>query len=130
MEHDAADVSAGPGCDKDAEEYNMRHPKRGVALILNHQEFADEAPRRGSSRDCENLCAELEKLGFETRVHKDLTYIALSAVLTESKRPELHSCFRLKAFGSAQSRRHIYPCFLFNVQRLHYYSKPRYQGKA
>ncbi|XP_021933181.1 caspase-1-like isoform X2 [Zootermopsis nevadensis] len=82
--HDAADVSAGPGCDKDAEEYNMRHPKRGVALILNHQEFADVAPRRGSSRDCENLCAELEKLGFETRVHQDLTYIALSAVLTET----------------------------------------------
>jgi hypothetical protein len=91
---DAVDVCAISPCDRDAEEYNMRHPRRGVALIFNQQKFERMAPREGSAQDCKNLCVQLKSLGFETRVHEDPTYAELSAVLEESKRFGLHICLQ------------------------------------
>jgi len=74
----------GSGCEKDAEEYNMRHPRRGVALIFNHRYFNDMDPRSGSDKDCQNLEVELKSLGFEIQVHNDLSYTELSGVLMET----------------------------------------------
>jgi caspase-like apoptosis-related cysteine protease len=83
---DAGPVPAkGSGCEKDAEEYNMCHPRRGIALIFNHDHFDWMAFRSGSSKDCKDLSLQLEVLGFEIEVHKDLTYSQLSKVLRESK---------------------------------------------
>jgi hypothetical protein len=82
---DFADGNAKSPCDKDAEEYSMRHPRRGVALIFNHEKFDNMDPRSGSAKDCANLSTQLKNLGFETRCHQDLTFTELSAVLRESK---------------------------------------------
>jgi hypothetical protein len=95
---DAIDLGAAParspGCDRDAEEYNMCHPRRGVALIFNHQKF-DRLPfRSGAIKDCENLSIQLKNLGFDVQVHKDLTYMELSAVLRDSTCDEMRSSCR------------------------------------
>jgi hypothetical protein len=74
----------GSGCERDAEEYNMRHPRRGVALIFNHQFFDRLQARSGSSKDCDNLSDQLQSLGFEIQIYKDLSYTQLSGVLKES----------------------------------------------
>lgn len=71
----------GSGCEKDAEEYNMCHPRRGVALIFNHNYFDHMANRSGTAKDCYNLSVELELLGFEIQVYKDLSYTKLSGIL-------------------------------------------------
>jgi hypothetical protein len=85
---DPVDINAagakGSGCDRDAEEYNMRHPRRGVALIFNHQKFDRMPSRTGTARDCQNLSIQLKNLGFDIRVHNDLTYMELSSVLRYS----------------------------------------------
>jgi caspase-like apoptosis-related cysteine protease len=85
---DAADASPvpakGSGCERDAEEYNMCHPRRGVALIFNHHHFDRMANRSGSSKDCKKLSVQLESLGFEIKMYQDLSYAQLSEVLMKS----------------------------------------------
>lgn len=85
---DATDLNSlpakGSGCDRDAEEYNMCHPRRGVALIFNHQKFDGMPSRSGTVRDCENLSFQLRNLGFEIRVYNDLAYTELSAMLRKT----------------------------------------------
>ncbi|XP_069689291.1 caspase-like [Periplaneta americana] len=89
---DATDVSPlparGSGCDRDAEEYNMKHPRRGVALIFNHEKFDRMPARTGSSKDCANLSHELKELGFEVRSHKDLSYVEMAAILNETSKED------------------------------------------
>jgi Caspase domain len=63
------------------EEYNMGHPRRGIALILNHMKFETEEDRHGSDKDCERLIAVLTNLGFEVRVKTDLTFDKVLSVL-------------------------------------------------
>lgn len=63
------------------EEYNMRHPRRGIALVLNHVNFETEDVRDGSDKDCERLKGVLKNLGFEVRVHTDLAYDKVLSVL-------------------------------------------------
>jgi len=76
--------SKGSGCEKYAEEYNMCHPRRGVALIFNHNYFDDMAYRSGTDKDCKSLSVELESLGFEIEVYNDLSYTKLTGVLMET----------------------------------------------
>ena len=84
-------VAPNPGCDKDAEEYNMRHPRRGVAIIFNHRKFDRMDSRSGSDKDCVNVSVQLKGLGFEVRPYDDLTYGELVQVLKASKFPvQLH----------------------------------------
>ncbi|XP_072400038.1 caspase-1-like [Diabrotica undecimpunctata] len=54
--------------------YNMEHPKRGMALIFNHEFFDDEKlpTRKGTGEDCQNLKECLIALGFYVQVFKDL----------------------------------------------------------
>lgn len=60
--------------DRYASDYNMNHPKRGLALIFNHEHF--EIPqlksRAGTNVDCENLASTLKHLDFDVRVYKDM----------------------------------------------------------
>nr|XP_033812019.1 caspase-6 isoform X1 [Geotrypetes seraphini] len=51
-----------------AEEYNMKHKRRGVALIFNHEWFhwcLTMPERRGTNADKDNLIRRLRELGFE-----------------------------------------------------------------
>lgn len=61
-------------------EYNMRHSKRGMAVIFNHEHFDTSSlnSRTGTNVDCENLRNTLLTLHFDVVVHQDLT------------RPEIH----------------------------------------
>ncbi|CAG7837628.1 unnamed protein product [Allacma fusca] len=63
-------------CAQDATHYNMDHPYRGKALILNFEEFDTKLKLkflRGSSKDKVNLTSCLEKLQFEVESYDDLT---------------------------------------------------------
>jgi caspase-like apoptosis-related cysteine protease len=82
---DSSSVQArGSGCERNAEEYNMCHPRRGIALIFNHEFFDQMPPRSGTYKDSKNLSVQLQLLGFEIKVHNDLRYYQLSKVLMES----------------------------------------------
>jgi caspase-like apoptosis-related cysteine protease len=73
------------GIDPDAEEYDMNHKRRGVALILNHVNFESMATRKGSVMDSLNLKASLGKLGFDVRIYTDPTIKTITATLQASK---------------------------------------------
>ncbi|ODM92296.1 Caspase-1 [Orchesella cincta] len=62
---------------KDSEVYNMNHPKRGRALILNHENFnsnLDLGRRYGTERDKMSLQQTFKNLGFDVSAFDDLTY--------------------------------------------------------
>jgi caspase-like apoptosis-related cysteine protease len=71
--------------EKDDPFYKMDHPKRGLAIIFNHEKFtlASLKPRNGTEADCANLKNTLVLLGFEVIVHHDLTYKELDSVVEE-----------------------------------------------
>jgi len=56
-----------------AAEYNMKHQNRGLAIILNHENFdiASLKSRAGTNVDCENLYRALKQLSFEVHIYKD-----------------------------------------------------------
>lgn len=62
-------------------EYNMKHNKRGMAIILNHEHFEVMSlkSRTGTNVDCENLRHALEHLHFDTTVLKDLRYTEIQS---------------------------------------------------
>lgn len=61
--------------DKDSLFYNMKHEKRGMAFIFNHENFEKTYlnKRTGSAVDRNNLEEVLKKLGFEVEVYDNLT---------------------------------------------------------
>merc|ERR1711928_130357 len=66
--------------DRDSKYYNMNHPKRGRALIFNHENFEPNLElkaRSGTAKDRDNLKERLEELDFEVSCHNDLTYSEL-----------------------------------------------------
>ncbi|KAJ4452053.1 hypothetical protein ANN_03569 [Periplaneta americana] len=69
---------------KDADEYNMHHPRRGKAIILNHDKFDNGImpPRDGSEFDVKRLKTTYEVLGFEVTVHDNLEYAQIKSVIT------------------------------------------------
>jgi len=68
-----------------AEEYNMKHKRRGVALILNHVHFDKMATRKGSEKDSQDLKASLDKFGFDVRIYNDPATTAITKILQSSK---------------------------------------------
>jgi caspase-like apoptosis-related cysteine protease len=65
---------------RDSEIYNMSHPKRGRAVIFNHENFhssLDLGRRYGTERDKVNLKATLSALGFEVITYDDLSFTDL-----------------------------------------------------
>ncbi|XP_068085547.1 caspase-1 isoform X2 [Anabrus simplex] len=71
-----------------AEEYNMAHSRRGVALIFNHANFRDLAPRNGTHKDCTSLAEVLKNLDFEVWQHHDYTCKELKKKLDEVARAD------------------------------------------
>ncbi|XP_068085598.1 caspase-1 [Anabrus simplex] len=65
-------------------EYNMQHPRRGVALIFNHENFEKDLSldqRLGTNKDCAELTIALQDLNFEVRVCQDYTHCEITDVL-------------------------------------------------
>jgi len=73
--------------EKDAEEYNMNHKRRGKAVIFNHDKFKNtsKSPRRGSAIDVRVLTETYEALGFEVVVHDNLKSADIQNAITERK---------------------------------------------
>lgn len=69
-----------------ASHYKMDHPKRGIAIIFNHELFSINhlKPRNGTNTDCENFKNALELLGFTVRVYENYTSKRLEMVLKEA----------------------------------------------
>lgn len=85
--HYSVDVQKPVEIDLDplAEEYDMNHKRRGVALILNHVHFESMNTRLGSVKDSLDLKASLSRLGFDVRIYTDPTVKAITATLQSSK---------------------------------------------
>ncbi|XP_067010933.1 caspase isoform X2 [Anabrus simplex] len=76
-------ISCPVAPDPDAEEYNMAHSRRGMALIFNHANFRNLAPRNGTDKDCAALAKALKRLDFEVQEYRDLTCKQLKDKLDE-----------------------------------------------
>ncbi|OWR45225.1 caspase-1 [Danaus plexippus] len=59
---------------RNAQRYNMQHPKRGMALIFNHETFDihNLKQRTGTSVDSDNLSKVLKSLGFKVTILNNL----------------------------------------------------------
>ncbi|CAH1792905.1 unnamed protein product [Owenia fusiformis] len=56
--------------------YNMKHPKRGMAIIINNKSFDPETrqqERKGSDVDASNIRQQLHELGFKPEVKTNQT---------------------------------------------------------
>lgn len=73
--------------DKNEDLYKMNHPKRGMALIFNHQQFDSSAldERHGTEKDATTLTKVLKKHKFNVAIYNDLNYGAIYDVLVEGE---------------------------------------------
>ncbi|XP_067008451.1 caspase-1 isoform X2 [Anabrus simplex] len=64
-------VEAWMPVERDSEEYNMNHPRRGHAVIFNNEEFEmlDMSKRVGSDADVKNLERLYTALGFDIMIY-------------------------------------------------------------
>lgn len=70
-----------------ASEYNMKHGKRGMAIIFNHEHFEvlSLKSRAGTNVDCENLKNTLDRLHFDVTVYKDYRFNEIQQKIEECK---------------------------------------------
>lgn len=68
---------------KNAEEYNMNHPRRGRAIIFNNDTFDTPgvSNRSGSEADVKNLNRLFTALDFEITVHHNKEYSEIKKIL-------------------------------------------------
>jgi caspase-like apoptosis-related cysteine protease len=71
--------------DKEAEEYNMNHSRRGKAVIFNHDMFKKKPPRHGSAAGVRVLTETYGALGFEVVVHENLKLTEIQHVINKCK---------------------------------------------
>jgi len=71
--------------EKDAEEYNMNHKRRGKAVIFNHDKFQYDGFHPGSAVDVRILTETYEALQFEVVVHENLKFADIRNAITERK---------------------------------------------
>jgi caspase-like apoptosis-related cysteine protease len=71
--------------EKEAEEYNMNHNRRGKAVIFNHDVFEDLPSRPGSAVDVSVLTETYGALGFEVVVHENLKFTDIQNAISERK---------------------------------------------
>ncbi|KAL1459324.1 hypothetical protein WDU94_011318 [Cyamophila willieti] len=69
---------------KDSAEYNMSHPRRGRAIVFNHDEFEMDnmTPRPGSGADVKNLEASFDALGFVVSVYTNRDFKEITEILS------------------------------------------------
>ncbi|XP_066488088.1 caspase-6 [Tiliqua scincoides] len=96
-----------------AAEYTMSHPKRGLALIFNHEHFFWHLrlpERRGTFADRENLKRCLAELGFEVKCFDDLKAAEVFDKIYNASAEDLHEdadCF-MCIFLSHGEDDHVY----------------------
>lgn len=73
--------------ERDAEEYNMYHPRRGKAIIINNDTFDNNfaTQRKGSHVDVANLKQAFSNLGFEVTIYDNWTFQEIKKAIHESK---------------------------------------------
>lgn len=71
-----------------ASEYNMNHPKRGIALIFNHEHFdiGSLKSRMGTNVDSSNLYNTFRNLHFDVSMYKDFKYNEMIAEISNVSR--------------------------------------------
>lgn len=79
---------------KDAVYYNMNHPRRGLAIIFNHEKFnlPSLKQRNGTEADCANLEATFKLLDFEVRTYHDLTFKELDSIIEDLSKSDFSDC--------------------------------------
>lgn len=103
---------------KDAFVYNMNHKERGKCVILNHDSFDENVPKRdGSDADVEAIKRTFEMLDFTVVAHQNLNFIEISTEI-ENLSKEDHSerdciCVFILSHGSRNGLIHakdqLYP---------------------
>ncbi|XP_068126545.1 caspase-6 isoform X2 [Hyperolius riggenbachi] len=92
--------------------YNMKHGRRGLALIFNHEWFYWQLrmpERRGTRADQSNLELRLKDLGFEVRSYENLKAVEILEKIHEASTSDHRDadCF-LCVFLSHGEKDHIY----------------------
>ncbi|KAK7864598.1 hypothetical protein R5R35_003189 [Gryllus longicercus] len=69
--------------ERDAEEYNMRHKRRGRAVIINNDEFqmVGMTARAGSDVDVKNLSESFKALEFEVQIHTNKQFREINEII-------------------------------------------------
>jgi caspase-like apoptosis-related cysteine protease len=73
--------------EKDAEEYNMKHKRRGKAVIFNHDKFTNNCvpSRDGSHVDVQSLEITYKALDFEVTTYNNLSHADIRSVINSCK---------------------------------------------
>lgn len=81
---DFGDIEVPMPVAKDSCEYNMAHPRRGRAIVFNHDEFKMDnmTPRPGSGADVKNLESAFYALGFEVTLYNNLAFGDITEILS------------------------------------------------
>ncbi|XP_076264433.1 caspase-1-like isoform X2 [Rhynchophorus ferrugineus] len=81
---------------KDAPYYNMAHPRRGIAIIFNHEifEYGSLKPRSGTMEDANKLQACLKNLDFDVFMYKDLKKDDIEKIIEDASKMDHsnHDC--------------------------------------
>ncbi|XP_077999294.1 caspase-3-like [Glandiceps talaboti] len=71
--------------------YNMSHPQRGTAIIINNKHFQPQTGmnrRNGTDVDAKQLTESLTRLGFDVKQYDDLTTKKMQAVMQIQSRED------------------------------------------
>lgn len=77
------------GFDPYDNEYDFSHPKRGLAIIINNEDFSrskDFGDRPGSSYDASSLYHSFRSLGFEVLPYDNLSAWKMVEVLKAGRK--------------------------------------------
>lgn len=94
FDYESNDVVARMPSGKDDMYYNMKHKKRGIAIIFNHEKFDIHTlkTRSGTNVDCEQLKNCLKNLGYTVKVYHDLHFKELNSIVQEAARMDHTDC--------------------------------------
>ncbi|KAL0280903.1 UNVERIFIED_CONTAM: hypothetical protein PYX00_002060 [Menopon gallinae] len=85
LQYDFVVPEAQMPVERDAEEYNMFHPRRGKAIIINNDTFDNNfaTQRKGSHVDVANLKQAFSNLGFEVTIYDNWTFQEIKKAIHE-----------------------------------------------
>ena len=82
-------------------EYNMKHKKRGLFVLINNREFHKKTgmgTRNGTDVDASNLYQRFKALGFEVHVFHNQTTMEMRKIMAEGKGEK--NCTQKKCINS------------------------------
>ncbi|XP_006816399.1 caspase-3-like [Saccoglossus kowalevskii] len=72
--------------------YNMEHPRRGCAIIINNKNFENMEQRNGTEVDAHSLKTTLDKLAFDVVEHTDLSKDDMVATIKQISQSDHSDC--------------------------------------